>query len=114
MWNPSTSRHRTLADETPFLFNAPNYLIDLTDLVSQHRSSDLMVIRSNYPYNQFDPDNDYSTDQQWRMVTYNWTDIDHDGTLWNDADGDGTVDNTPSDVTNNDGDPIPNFAHSEV
>jgi subtilisin family serine protease len=103
-----------LRNETPSLFNAPNYLIDLTRLVKQHKSSDLMVIRSNYPYNQFDPNDDYSTNQQWRMVTYDWTDINHDGRLWRDADHDGTVDNTPSDQTDNDGDPIPDFSKSEI
>jgi len=110
-FNFSTS---DLADETPFLFNAPNYLINLSRMVKQHKNADLMVIRSNYPYDQFDPDDDYATDQQWRMVTYNWTDINHDGRLWRDKDHDGTVDNTPSDQNNQDGDPIPDFAQSEV
>ena len=103
-----------VSKETPYLFNAPNYLMDLTKLVKQHKSADLMVIRASYPYDQFDPDDDYATDQQWRMVTYNWTDQNHDGRLWTDKDHDGTVDNTPSDVTNNDGDPIPDFANSEI
>ncbi len=66
-----------------------------------------MVIRASYPYAQFDPDDDYATDQQWRMVTYNWTDQNHDGRLWRDKDHDGTVDNTPSDVTDIDGRPDP-------
>ena len=38
-----------LSKETPFLFNAPNYLIDLTKMVRQHKTADLMVIRANYP-----------------------------------------------------------------
>ncbi len=103
-----------LSNETPFLFNAPNYLIDLTKLVKQHKSADLMVVRANYPYAQFDPGNDYATDQQWRMVTYNWTDRNEDGRLWTDRDHDGTVDNFPSAASTIDGDPIPDFTRSEV
>lgn len=103
-----------LSDETPYLFNAPNYLIDLTKLVKQHKSSDLMVIRANYPYDQLDPEDDYAANQLWRLITYNWTDINHDGKLWTDKDHDGTVDNVPSDATDHDGDPIPDFANSEV
>lgn len=103
-----------LSNETPFLFNAPNYLMDLTKLVNKHKSADLMVIRASYPYAQFDPNDDFSTDQQWRMVTYNWTDQNHDGKLWADRDHDGTVDNFPSAATDIDGDPIPDFTRSEV
>jgi subtilisin family serine protease len=103
-----------LSDESPFLFNAPNYLIDLTKLVKQNQSADLMVIRANFPYDQLDPEDDYAANQLWRLITYNWTDQNHDGRLWRDNDGDGTVDNAPSDRTDHDGNPIPDFANSEV
>ena len=96
------------------MFNAPNYLIDLTKLVKQNKNADLMVIRANFPYDQFDPDDDYTANQLWRLITYNWTDQNRDGRLWRDKDHDGTVDNTPSDKTNHDGDPIPDFAKSEI
>jgi subtilisin family serine protease len=100
--------------ETPSLFNAPNYLIDLTELVQSHPSADLMVVRSNYPYDQFDPDDDYSADQQWRMVTYNWTDRNHDRRLYTDRDRDGTLDEFPSARTDIDDNPIPDFTRSEI
>jgi subtilisin family serine protease len=103
-----------VANEQPFLFNGPNYLIDITKLVKRHADSDLMVIRSNYPYDQFDPNGDYSSEQQWRMYTYNWTDANHDGRLWRDRDNDGTVDNFGSAVTNIDGDPKIDPARSEI
>jgi len=38
--------------------------MDLTKPVRKHESADLMVIRANYPYAQFDPNNDFATDQQ--------------------------------------------------
>jgi len=103
-----------VGNETPSLFNAPNYLVDITRLVRSHPGTDLMVIRANYPYAQFDPNNDYNADQQWRMVTYNWTDRNHDGRLSTDRDRDGTLDEFPSDQTDIDGDPIPDFTRSEV
>jgi subtilisin family serine protease len=103
-----------LSNETPVLFNAPNYLIDLTKTVQKHRSADLMVIRASYPYAQFDPNDSFATDQQWRMITYNWTDRNGDRRLWTDRDHDGTVDNLPSAATTIDGDPIPDFSRSEV
>jgi hypothetical protein len=84
-----------VANETPFLFNAPNYLIDLTKLVKSHPKADLMVIRANYPYAQFDPNDDHNADQQWRMVTYDWTDRNRDRRLFTDRDRDGTLDEVP-------------------
>ena len=74
------------------LFNAPNYLIDITKLVKSH------------------PD----ADQQWRMVTYNWTDRNRDGRLFTDRDRDGTLDEFPSAETTIDGDPIPDSPLSDV
>jgi hypothetical protein len=103
-----------VGNETPVLFNAPNYLIDITRLVKSHPKADLMVIRSNYPYAQFDPNDDYSADQQWRMVTYNWTDRNRDRRLFTDRDRDGTLDEFPSGQTTIDGDPIPDFTRSEI
>ena len=51
-----------------------------------------MVVRRNFPYSEFDPNGDYAYDQRWRLLTYDWTDINGDGNLWTDKDGDGAVD----------------------
>jgi subtilisin family serine protease len=103
-----------LADERPYLFNAPNYLINITGLVRKHARADLMVIRASYPYDQFDPNNDDVADQMWRMLTYNWTDANHDHRLWRDRDHDGTVDNSGLRQTDIDGDPKIDRAASEI
>ncbi len=81
-----------LAQESPANFNAPDYLMDLTDEVNAHPDADLMVIRLNYPRDQFDshPFN-YDEDQAWRLLTYNWTDVNGDGNLWTDSNGNGVV-----------------------
>ncbi len=60
--------------ESVFNFNAPDYLIDVSNLVRAHPNADVMVVRANFPYSQFDRNGDYSEDQAWRLLTYNWTD----------------------------------------
>ena len=39
-----------------------------------------MVVRAIFPHSEFDPNGDYANDQAWRLLTYNWTDVNHDGT----------------------------------
>ena len=52
-----------------------------------------------------------TTDQAWRLLTYNWTDINGDGRLWRDRDGDGVVDHVRSATSSNiDGNPDIDFA----
>ena len=87
---PFTSEN--IAVESPYNFNAPNYLIDVSDAIGDNADADLMVVRMTYPHDQFDPDGNYSQNQLWRLLAYDWTDVNGDGNLWTDDDGDGTVD----------------------
>ena len=104
-----------LSSESTYNFNAPDYLVDLTSLVQSHPDADLMVVRANYPRNEFDPNGDYTADQAWRLLTYNWTDVNHDGNLWTDSDGDGVVDHkVRKKSTHIDGDVDLNFPASEM
>ena len=104
-----------LSNESTYNFNAPDYLVDLTSLVQSHPDADLMVVRANYPRNEFDPNGDYTADQAWRLLTYNWTDVNHDGNLWTDSDGDGVVDHkVRTKSTHIDGDLDLNFPASEM
>lgn len=81
-----------LGQESPANFNAPDYLVDLSDDVRDHPNADLMVIRVNFPRDQFDAHpEDYDEDQAWRLLTYNWTDVNDDGDLWTDSNGNGVV-----------------------
>jgi subtilase family protein len=82
------------AKESAFNFNAPDYLVDISDRVKRHPNADLMVVRALYPHDQFDGDANYETDQDWRLLTYNWTDVNRDHDLWIDRDHDGAVDHT--------------------
>ena len=85
---------KPVSTESEYNFNAPDYLMDLTEMVEEHENADLMVVRLNYPRAQFDGNVDYQEDQDWRLLAYSWTDIDRDGRLWRDRDGDGVVDKT--------------------
>src|SRR6185503_8393288 len=106
---------KPIANESPYNFNAPDYLADVTGLVKDHKNADLMVVRLNYPHAQFDGNADYEADQEWRLMTYSWTDIDHDGRLWRDRDGDGVVDKTLKTTSSNiDGFVDIDFPRSEI
>lgn len=85
--------------EDEYHFNAPDYLADISDIVEQYPDADHLVIRANYPLEQLDPTGQYRPDNQWRLLTYSWTDLDGDGELWTDADGDGVVDITSLDTS---------------
>jgi hypothetical protein len=102
-------------ESAAFNFNAPDYLVDLTDRVEAHEDADLMVVRLNYPREQFDGNADYDEDQDWRLLTYNWTDIDRDRRLWRDRDRDGAVDHRDKrSVSNPDGNLDIDFGRSEM
>jgi hypothetical protein len=104
-----------MANESVYTFNAPDYLIDLTKVVKKHHNADLMVIRANFPRSQFDGNVDYDEDQAWRLLTYNWTDVDRDRNLWTDRDRDGVVDHIQKATSSNiDGNPDIDFAQSEI
>jgi subtilisin family serine protease len=90
-----------LANESVYNFNAPDYLIDISKVVKKHPQADLMVVRANYPRSEFDGNADYNEDQAWRLLTYNWTDVNHDHNLWRDRDHDGVVDHIQKTTSSN-------------
>ena len=101
--------------ESTYNFNAPDYLVDITSLVQSHPDADLMVVRANFPRNEFDPNGDYTADQAWRLLTYNWTDSQRRRQPLDGSDGDGVVDHTSRSKSSKiDGDPDLNFAESEM
>jgi hypothetical protein len=105
----------SVTNESAFNFNARDYLLDISDRVKRHPNADLMVVRAIFPHSQFDPDADYANDQAWRLLTYNWTDINHDHNLWTDRDHDGAVDHVDKpEGTDIDGNALLDFGRSEV
>src|SRR5262245_60370014 len=106
---------KNLAKESASNFNAPDYLVDVTDRVNDHPDADLMVVRLNYPRSQFDGNQDLSADQAWRLLMYNWTDNNGDGRLWRDLDHAGVLDHKDRNSSSNiDGFPDINFSASEI
>jgi hypothetical protein len=95
-----------LAQESTPNFDAPDYLINITDKIKAHPDADMVVIRATYDHNQFDGNNDNKSDQSWRLLAYDWTDVNHDGKLWTDANGNGVVNHTDLPTSSN----IDNFA----
>jgi hypothetical protein len=90
-----------LAQESVSNFNAPDYLIDITDKIKAHPDADIVVIRATYPHEQFDGNTDYAADQSWRLLAYNWTDVNHDGRLWKDKNGNGVVNHADKNKSSN-------------
>jgi hypothetical protein len=106
---------QSVAKESVSNFNAPDYLIDITSRIKAHPDADLVVIRANYPNSQFDGNGDYRSDQAWRLLAYDWTDVNHDHKLWTDANGDGIVDHRDLNTSSNiDGFNDIDFKHSEM
>ncbi len=70
-------------------FTKPDYLIPFTDQIPA--GTELMEVKLAGPYDEFDADGDYQFDSVWRVLVYDWKDINGDGKLWNDANGDGIV-----------------------
>lgn len=106
---------QNISQESTSNFNAPDYLIDLTSRINAHPDADLMVIRANYPRSEFDANADYAVDQAWRLLTYNWTDQNHDGNLWTDNNHNGVVNHADLATSSNpDGFLDLNFAASEM
>ena len=102
------------AQESPYTFQAPDYLYDLTSRVKAHADADLLVIRVNFKRSALDPNNDYKPDQAWRLLPYNWTDVNHDGRLWKDKNGNGIVNHTFTDQVDIDDHNLIDYSKSEI
>jgi hypothetical protein len=79
-------------------FTKPDYLFDITKYVTAtgtYSNADLMVVKVVREYSDFsssDPaSSNLSYDSIWRVIAYDWKDVNGDGNLWTDANGDGIV-----------------------
>jgi len=70
-------------------FFLPDYLIDVEPYIPVGAS--MMEVNLVLPFDEFDPDGDYTFDSRWRVVPIDWTDINGDGVLFTDKNGNGAV-----------------------
>ena len=99
--------------ESGFNFHSPDYLLKL-DPASIPADAEVMIVRYVHPYSTFDPDGNLTADSSWRMMLYNWTDINGDGKLWVDKNANGVVNHSDSAVIDNDGFFQLDFANSDI
>ncbi len=82
------------ASESPYSFNRPDVLRDITALV-EAADADLMVIKADEAFAEFAPTGAFSTSSSThnvpRLLVYNWKDQDADGRLWADTNANGFV-----------------------
>jgi len=92
------------AAESGFNFHSPDYLVDM-DESDIPTDAELMVVRYVHPYDTFDPNSTFSGTpaSSWRMMLYNWTDVNGDGKLWEDRNSNGAVNHVDSSLVDNDG-----------
>lgn len=84
-----------VANESPYNFNRPDYLFDVTRYAPGGIPPDtaLMVAEIIHPFEEFEPqgDNNVANNNLWRILWYSWKDMNGDGNLWTDANGNGAV-----------------------
>jgi len=91
------------ADNRDNFYKAFNYFIPITATASRVVSeptwanisippdTDLMVIRQMFPFDEYDIDGDYSWDNRFYLMVYNWQDVNDDGDVWEDLDSNSVV-----------------------
>ncbi len=85
-------------ESTPNFQRLADYLADLTLLVGPggpYHDADLMVAKAWFPLEHFTTSNVFTGplayDQRFRVIAYDWKDINGDGVLWTDLNGNGVV-----------------------
>ncbi len=76
---------------SPPPFTRPTWVTDITPLIDAY-DPDLVRAQVVFPYSVFDTDGNYAYDNRWRVLFYDWTDLNGDGNLWTDTNGNGRVD----------------------
>lgn len=108
-------------------YKAPDFIIPITAKASKISANpwwnnvqipagtELMIIRLRYPYNQFDPDDNYAADNRFRLIVYNWRDASNNGKVWTDKNGNGVVNYvTSGEITQIDGGKELDWQHSDT
>lgn len=76
---------------SPSPFTRPTWITDITPLIDTY-DPDLVRAQVIFPYSVFDTDGNYTYDDRWRVLFYDWKDLNDDGNLWIDTNNNGRVD----------------------
>lgn len=76
---------------SPPPFTSPTWLTDLTSDIT-NEDPDLVRAQVIFPYSVFDSDADYIVNNRWRVLIYDWKDLNSNGSLWSDTNSNGLVD----------------------
>lgn len=80
-------------------FTRPTWVTDITPLIDTY-DPDLVRAQVIFPYSVLDTNGDYRYENRWRVLFYDWTDLNGDGKLWKDTNGNGRVDAGEIDIVN--------------
>ncbi len=91
-YSAAIEANKSLEDSS---INRPDFLIPLNDSKNgvSHIPNDtaLLKVCGYMPYNEFDPDLDYSRENRFWITIYNWVDTNANGSYWNDSNSDGVA-----------------------
>jgi hypothetical protein len=80
-----------LSKESPYEMGRPDYLLDITKKIP--KGTDLMRVFAYFPFDKMDANGDYTnTDNNgYRLLVYDWKDLDKDQRYWRDLNHNGVV-----------------------
>jgi len=80
-----------LAKESSFSTGRPDYLWDITGIIPS--GTNLMKAFAYFPFDKMDANGDYTNtgNNGYRLLVYDWKDLDEDGKYWTDSNDNGVV-----------------------
>jgi len=80
-----------LSKESSYSMGRPDYLHEITGVIPA--GTELMKVSAYFPFDKMDANGDYTNvgNNYYRLLVYDWKDLDMDGIYWNDLNGNGVV-----------------------
>jgi len=77
--------------ESAYALGRPDYLHAITNVIPA--GTELMKVFAYFPFNKMDANGDYTNagNNGYRLLVYDWKDLDGDGIYWTDVNGNGVV-----------------------
>ncbi|MBI5564307.1 MAG: S8 family serine peptidase [Chloroflexi bacterium] len=90
-----TATINTITDTaTNYNNGIPDYALNLTPWITAHADADLMVVKLTVPFEHFDtvPPSPAVSSNNWRLMVYNWWDLNNNQQWWTDLNANTRVD----------------------